>query len=389
MKCLKTKVAFLSHLDLNLFLFRLSWMEALIEKGYEVYAIVPKGKFINEFHKYGIKTIEYAIDRGGLNPVSEFIVILKLYRIFKKEKFDILHTFTFKPNIYGAIAGELSGIPIIINQVTGLGSLYAENNLRLRILRFVGSFLYCISFKIAKKVIFQNPDDLEDIKHLLNINKAIIIRGTGVDINFFSSDKIVQSRTDELRKGYSINKNSVIITLIARLIWHKGIKEFVEAANLLAKKYNNLLFLIVGWIDKGNSTAVTEAFIQEVQRSHYIRFLGEREDIKEILALTDIYTLPSYREGTPRTVLEAMAMSKPIITTDVPGCRQTVEDGLNGFLVLHKDSHALAQALEKLILDKDLREKMGKASRDKVVREFSDDVVIKQVLKLYKDLEKQ
>ena len=364
-------------------------MEALIEKGYEVYAIVPKGKFINEFHKYGIKTIEYAIDRGGLNPVSEFIVILKLYRIFKKEKFDILHTFTFKPNIYGAIAGELSGIPIIINQVTGLGSLYAENNLRLRILRFVGSFLYCISFKIAKKVIFQNPDDLEDIKHLLNINKAIIIRGTGVDINFFSSDKIVQSRTDELRKGYSINKNSVIITLIARLIWHKGIKEFVEAANLLAKKYNNLLFLIVGWIDKGNSTAVTEAFIQEVQRSHYIRFLGEREDIKEILALTDIYTLPSYREGTPRTVLEAMAMSKPIITTDVPGCRQTVEDGLNGFLVLHKDSHALAQALEKLILDKDLREKMGKASRDKVVREFSDDVVIKQVLKLYKDLEKQ
>lgn len=380
------KVAYLSHLDLNLYLFRLSWMKALIEEGYEVYAITPKGRFFNEFYKYNIKPIEYKIYRGGLNPLKEFMTLLTLYRIFNKKKFDILHAFTIKPNIYGALAGKLARIPIIINHVTGLGYVYTDNSVKAKILRIITSFLYRVSFKIAKKVIFQNPDDAKDLKNLLRKEKSVMIKGTGVDVNYFSSNNANEAKAYKLKKELSIKENTIVITLIGRLLLHKGIKEVDEAACLLTKKYSNLLFLIVGGMDKGNPSSVTESFIQESCNNPSIRFLGERDDIKEILMHTNIYTLPSYREGTPRTVLEAMAMGKPIVTSDAPGCRQTVENGVNGFLVPVGNSHALASALEKLILDKNLREKMGRVSRIKVVREFSDEVVVKKILSLYREL---
>lgn len=373
-------------MDLNLYLFRLSWMKALVKKGYNVYVVVPPGKFSEKFKEYGIKVIYYTIIRGGLNPFREFMTILELYRIFKRQKFDLVNTFTIKPNIYGALAGKLAGVPIIINHVTGLGYIYTDNSLKAKILRLISSLLYRISFKIAKKVIFQNRDDAEDLKNLIDIHKSLVIGGTGVNVKYFSPNNKNKVKVYNLKKELSIRENTIVITLIARLLFHKGIKEVVEAAPLLTKKYRNLLFLIVGGIDKGNPGAITEDFLLESRKNPYIRFLGERDDIKEVLTLTDIYTLPSYREGIPRTVLEAMAMCKPIVTTYAPGCRQTVEEGKNGFLVPVKDSYALASALERLILNKNLREKMGKASREKVLREFSDEVVVKNVLSLYREI---
>jgi len=380
------RIAYLAHLDLNLYLFRLSWMKALIKEGYEVYAISPKGKVFDKFYKYGIIPIEYKIYRGQLNPLNDCKTLLQLYRIFKRKKVNIIHTFALKPNIYGTLAGKLAGIPIIINHVTGLGYVYTDNSLKTRILRAICSLLYRISFKIAKKVIFQNPDDANDLKNILDKNKSIVIEGTGVDVNLFSSHNTSEAQIDKLRKELAINSKTIVITLVARLLIHKGIKEFVKAANYLTHKYTNLLILIVGGVDKGNPSTIEESFIKESCKNSYIRFLGEREDIREILNITDIYTLPSYREGIPRTVLEAMAMSKPIVTTNAPGCRQTVEHGVNGFLVPTKNSYLLASALEKLILNKNLREKMGRASRQKVEREFSDEVVVKKVLSLYREI---
>lgn len=377
------KIAYLSHLDLNLFRFRLSWMKALIREGHQVYVVVPKGDYFEKFLDHGIKALPYKINRGGLNPFAELATISNLYRILKREKFDLLHTFTIKPNIYGAISGKLAAIPIIVNHVTGLGYIYTENSFKVKVLRFICAVLYGLSFKLAKRVIFQNPDDLGALKGLVDLHKAVIVKGTGVSASDFSPEHVAASEINKLREELHLNENTVVITLIARLLWHKGIREFVEAANLLSQQYTHLLFLVVGWIDKGNPSAITEAFMREAQRNPAIRFLGGRDDIKEILAVTDIYVLPSYREGTPTTVLEAMAMGKPIITTDAPGCSQTVEDGVTGFLIPLKDSGSLCSATEKLIKDKALRGKMGKAGREKVIREFSDDVVIDQILNLY------
>ena len=379
------KIAFLSQSDLNLYLFRLSWMKDLVRKGFDVYAIIPYGKYAHKLEKEGIKVIQYNIKKNSFNPLNEVKTIYELYKIFKKENFDILQSFILKPNIYGAIAGWLAGIRIIINLVEGLGYIYTVNNTKTKILRPLINSLYRLAFRIAKRVIFFNPNDLNSLRLFLDKDKVVIIKGTGVDTVYFSCDNVDLERIKAIRDELRIDDNKLVITMIARLYWSKGIKEFVEAANMLHKKHRNLVFLIVGWIDKNNPDAITEGFIKKAT-NEFVKFIGKREDIREILYVTDIYVLPSYREGLPRTVLEAMAMEKPIVTTDAPGCKETVENGVNGFLIPIKNSKALARAIEKLILNKDLRKKMGRASREKVIKEFSSEIVVSQVLRLYKDL---
>ncbi len=382
----KLKIAFLSHLDLNLYLFRLSWMKALLAEGHEVYAIVPAGKYFSRFEEHGIRTVKYDMDRRSANPFDGIATIFRLYRVMSRLKCDILHSFMIKPNIYGSIAGKLAGVPTIINHVTGLGYIYTEKSIKAALLKILVLFLYWIAFKIAKKIIFQNPDDLAEMSHLIKGEKAMIIKGTGIDVEYFSPGNVPASRADQLKDELKLPQDKLVITLIGRLLRHKGIRELIDAAGLLSERYDNLLFLIIGWKDEGNPAVVGDDLIESTKHNGNIRFLGERDDIREILSVSDIYVLPSYREGTPRTVLEAMAMSKPIITTDVPGCRQTVRDGVNGLLVPARDARALKKALERLIDDRELRHAMGRKSREKVVREFSDTIVIKEVMKVYAQL---
>lgn len=381
----KSKVAFLSHLDLNLYLFRLSWMKALMRRGFEVYAVVPRGDYADKLTAQSIKVIPYPIDRESLNPLKEIKIIYSLYKIFKKERFDLIHTFTIKPNIYGTIAGKLAGVPIIINTVTGLGYIYTIDNAMTKLLRIVLNLLYRICFKFAKKVIFQNTDDLCRLRNFLDSdNKALVIKGTGIDTVYFSPEEVDEKQVKHIKDEFGLD-GKLVITMIARLYWSKGVKEFIEAANELLKENKNLIFLIIGWIDEGNPDAISEEFIQTNQNT-FIKFLRKREDIREILYHTDVYVLPSYREGLPRTILEAMCMEKPIVTTNVPGCREVVENGINGFLVPAKNSKSLASAIEKLILDKEIREKMGRAGREKVIKEFSSEIIVDKIIKLYEVL---
>lgn len=377
------KIAYLSHLDLNLYLFRLSWMKALLKQGHEVCAILPRGEFFDRFAEHGIRAIEYPIDRGSLNPLSAVATIRQLRDILKRERFDLLHSFTIKPNIFGSISGRLAGVPRIINHVTGLGYIYTEHTAKARLLRLAASLLYRIAFNFAERVVFQNPDDLAALQGLFAPGKALIIKGTGVDTEHFSSSNVPDDVTGALRRELGLGSRDVVVTLIARLLWNKGVAEFLEAADTLSRRHADVRFLVVGWIDKGNPASVTEDFLMRFKSVPAISFLGERHDIRELLSVTDIYALPSYREGTPRTVLEAMAMGRPIVTSDAPGCRQTVEQGVNGFLTPVGNSKAFAEALERLLLDPLLRACMGRESRDKVVREFSDEVVIEQVMRLY------
>jgi len=360
---IRKKIAFVSHFDGNIYLFRLSWVKALKNEGFEVYVLVPKGRYCEKLKKEKIKVINCKIERGSLNPVNILVTIHNLYKIMKQEKFDLVQTFTLQPNVYGTIAAWLAGVPIVVNLVEGLGYVYTGNSFKQKILRIIFNILISFSFKKAKKIIFLNNDDFNILKNFFDKNKAVLIGGTGVNVEYYSTSNVDLKQVEKLKKELKIKEDDIVITIIARLYWSKGIREFIQIAKLLLDKYSNLKFLIVGPIDKGNPEAVPENFIKE-NTNQFIKFLGERDDIKEILFLTDIYVLPSYREGIPRTILEAMSMKKPIVTTNAPGCNETVEDGYNGFLVPIKDVKKLAEAVEKLIKDEFLRNKMGYASRE-------------------------
>ena len=361
-------IGFLSHLDLNLTLFRLPVMDALIAQGHTVYAICPTGSASQTFAAHGVIHIPYAITRSSLNPLKEVQAIQAIYLALLPLKLDILHTFTAKPNIYGTIAGTLAKIPRIINLVEGLGSFYLENDLKSRIVRTLIEKLYKQTFKLAHKVMFVNTDDPATLiqKGIINPAKVVTINGVGIDT--------------DLWQPATTTPTTVRVTMIARAVKHKGVHEYIAAAQTLKARYPDVIFEFVGAPDPGNIFSVTEAFMQ----SHdAITYRGHQDDIRAILQESAIFVLPSYREGLPRTTLEAMSMGLPIVTTNAVGCRDTVIDGENGFIVPVGDPHALAWAIDKLLADPDLRTLMGQKGRARAVEKYDIQAIVQAHLAVY------
>jgi N,N'-diacetylbacillosaminyl-diphospho-undecaprenol alpha-1,3-N-acetylgalactosaminyltransferase len=344
-------------------------MKELVKKGNLVYAVCPRGDVFNKFKDYGINAIEYQIDRGSLNIFKEINTIKNIKKVINKINPDILHTFMHKPNIYG----NLTGYENRINTITGLGSFFIHNDFKSKIIKNIIEIGYKITTKNTKKIIFQNGDDLNYFvnRGIINKNKAVLIKSSGIDTNEWTNEDI-NFKKEEL----GIVDNKPIVLMIARVIKDKGVNEFIESANLLKDKAH---FLYVGDIDKGNKNA----FLPDWKN---IKYLGFRKDIKELISICDIFVLPSYREGVPRTLLEAASMSKPIVTTNTPGCREVVDDNKNGFLVPIKDYKSLAEKIEILIDDKNLREKFGKNSREKAKKEFDIKIVVNGYLKVYEEI---
>jgi N,N'-diacetylbacillosaminyl-diphospho-undecaprenol alpha-1,3-N-acetylgalactosaminyltransferase len=363
------KIAFLSHFDLNLFLFRLPIMKELVKKGNVVYAVCPKGEVFDKFKEFGIKAVEYKIDRGSLNIFKEINTIKNIKEVINKIDPDILHTFMHKPNIYGNLIFHKN----TINTVTGLGSFFIHNDFKSKIVKKIIELGYKITTKNTKRVIFQNSDDLNYFvnKNIIVKEKVVLIKSSGIDINKWKNENI-----NFKKETLGIFDDKPIVLMIARVIKDKGVKEYIKAAESLKDKAH---FLYVGDIDKGNKNA----FMPDWKN---VKYLGFRRDIKELISICDIFILPSYREGVPRTLLEAASMSKPIITTDAPGCREVVEDNKNGFLVPIKDYKTLVQKLEILIDNPDLREKFGENSRIKAEKEFDIKIIVDKYLKIYEEI---
>jgi len=384
------KIALVSNTDFSLHNFRMGLIKALLEKGYRLYLICPYGKYIEKLKRVDVQYSPIDLDRKGVNPIEDLKTLLQLYRIFKREKFDVVHNFTIKPNIYGNIAAKLAKIPIIINSVTGLGYVFTEKGIKNNVLKWIVVNLYKIAFKFSNKVIFLNQDDLELFKRykIIDRHKVLVIKGEGVNTEKFSLQNVDKAGIEKLYNELGISQHcpSAIVTLIARLIWHKGIREFVEAAKILKKKYPDVLFLLVGPIDTGNPAAVSKDYIEEAEEGGAVKYIGKRDDIREILYISDVVTLPSYREGIPRVLLEAMSMEKPIVTTNTIGCREVVEEGKNGFLVPVKNPVALADAIERLINNKELRVRFGKCGRGKVLKEFDERIVVKKTMQVYEEI---
>ena len=359
------KIAISSNTSWSIYNFRLNLTRTLKEKGYKVIVVSPydeySDKLSKEFEYYNI-----FINRKGTNPIEDFKTFLMYYRIYKKIKPDIALHYTIKPNIYGTLACTLLGIKTI-NTITGLGYTFTNPGLITKIVKL----LYKTALSKADMVFFQNRSDYESFirEKLVDNIKCAILPGSGVDTHFFSP-LIVEKRD----KTFSF-------LLIARMLWDKGIGEYVEAARIIKSKYPDVEFLLLGPIDTDNPASISKIQIQKWEKEGIIKYLGVRENVKEEIAKADCIVLPSYREGTPRTLLEAASMEKPIITTDAPGCREVVDDGINGFLCMPKDSKDLAEKMEKMLsLSEEDRIKMGKRGREKVIKFFDEGIVIHKYL---------
>lgn len=352
-----SRVVVIGNQAFSLLNFRSPLIQAMVERGHEVLALAPDydDKTKERIKALGAVPIDYYLSRTGLNPFQDAYTFLQLFFLLRKLKPDVVLSYAVKPVIYGTLAAWLARVPRRFALVAGLGYVFTstreQERVTKKLLRKLVSLLYREAFHRATRVFFQNPDDLQEfyLRGLAKREKSVLIGATGVDMKAFSPTPPVQ--------------NPVTFLLVARLLREKGIYEFVEAAKRIKSKYPNTRFLLVGGLDS-NPGSIKREEVEDWVKEGIIEWPGHVEDVRQWISQASVFVLPSfYREGVPRSIQEAMAMGRPVITTDAPGCRETVIDGINGFLVPVQDVEALAQAMERFIQKPELIEKMGKESR--------------------------
>ncbi|WP_235040393.1 glycosyltransferase family 4 protein [Vreelandella profundi] len=347
----------------SLIKFRGVLLEAIQHAGYEVHVACPgildERGLCDELEVLGIKVHDINLNRTGLNPFADLISFFSLWSLMRNVKPDYVLCYTIKPVIYGVLAAWLASVPNRVALITGLGYTFqnSEGDFRRAFLHKIVQKLYKFVLKKTKVVFFQNPDDEILFRKLFLLptnTRSVVVNGSGVSVDQFTVTPLPRESR---------------FLLIARLLGDKGVREYFEAAKIIKARYPATVFLLVGWIDK-NPDAIAQQELDSWRVSGIIDYLGKLEDVRPAIENCSVYVLPSYREGTPRTVLEAMAMGRAIITTDAPGCKETVVDGDNGFLVPVKSVSELVAAMEKFILDKDLAVCMGHRSREIAVEKY-------------------
>ena len=381
----RKRFVFFSQHDFNLYRFRMPVMQALRERGAQVWAICPPGEYSPRFREHGIEFVPISLDRKTFNPLRAWTTVNRLRSILRELRPDVLHTSTLRPNVYGALAGWLAGVSAIVCTVEGLGTLYTNHDLKTRLLRWGVEQTTRLALRAADAIIFLNPDDQSYYlsQKLCRPEQARLIVSAGINVKRFSPDRFSPEARQRLRQEQGFSPDAVVVTMIARLIAPKGVREFLQAAERLNGKAR---FVLIGEPDPGNLDSLTWEEIQEYVRRGFVLAPGWQSDVLPWLAITDIFVLPSYREGTPVTVLEAMAMGLPVVATDVPGCREAVVAGETGFLVPPRNVDELVQAIRKLVEDPALRRRMGQAGRARVVQHFAVERIVEQYLELYTEV---
>lgn len=358
----------------NIYNFRLNLMKALCKNGFRVIALAPKDAYSMKLEEEGFEWVELPFDNDGTNPLKETIQIKKFHTIYKNIMPNIILHYTIKPNIYGTLAAKMLNISVI-NNVSGLGTIFLNNSFSSKIAKQ----LYKFSFRYANKVFFQNSDDLNLFtqNRLIDVKYTDRIPGSGIDTDSF---KVINKNSTNKN---ATNKNKISFLFIARLIREKGIGEYIDAIRMVKdlKLDKEVVFQIIGDLYPSNPSAIEEKELNSWIEEGLIEYLGYQSDVKSFIENSSCIVLPSYREGLSKSLLEASSMERPIITTNVSGCRDVVEDGVNGYLCRVKDSHSLKEQMVKMInLSDNEREEMGVKGRKKVINEFSDDKVIDKYL---------
>lgn len=349
-------------------------VKVLKAEGYDITVLAPSTGKKEIIISEGFGFIELELDRKGVNPLSEIKTLFCIHNACKSVAPAIIHNITIKPIIYGSLIAKINNIHVI-NTVCGLGYSFidqAKFKTKLALLGYKKALNYKKAFHF-----FENKDDRDYFfkkKFLSKDSKVVVVNGVGADLVKYSPSYVKVN-----------DEGKVVVTMASRMIWEKGVKEFVEASKILYNKYEDLIeFRIYGRIDTGNPSSISENYLSNIEIKNYIKWYGFEDDMFFVFENSDIITLPSYyREGCPMVLMEACAMGIPVITTNSIGCRECVDDGVNGFMIPVKSSVELAKAIEKLILSKDLRLAMGKASRLKAESEFDQRKIVNQYLNVF------
>lgn len=391
----------------NLVNFRGGLIRALVAAGHEVVAVAPDDKYAAGLKALGCRFVPLHMENGGTNPVKDALLTWRFLRLFAHERPNVYLGYTVKPNVYGSLAAHMMGIPVI-NNIAGLGAVFIRGGLLVRVVRG----LYRMALSRSAKVFFQNPDDqaLFIGGGLVRSEVTELLPGSGIDLRRFAPAPIstggqcpaslpvrgphqaVGGPSRNHGDGAATTKRDAVVSdapatktfrflLIARMLRDKGVGEYVEAARQLRQRWTQAEFCLLGFLDVQNPAAISRAEMDAWVAEGVVNYLGVSDDVRMQIATADCVVLPSYREGTPRTLVEAAAMACPIITTDAVGCREVVDDGINGYLCQVRDAADLAAKMEQMLsLTSAQRVEMGLRGRAKMEAEFDEGIVIDKYL---------
>lgn len=367
-----TRIAIVSNTSWSLVNFRGRLIQTLVREGFEVLAIAPTDDYSAQLAELGARHVSMPMDNGGTNPIKDLGLFFRLLAALARHKPDVMLGFTAKPNIYGSLAARLLNIPTV-NNIAGLGSVFSRNDWLTKLVRG----LYATALKKAHKVFFQNMEDQQSFieGHLVRPVQAERLPGSGVDLSKFSMPEHAVAPSHDVTSTFRF-------LLIARMLWDKGVADYVQAARLLRQRGHRVECCMLGFADVRNPSAIPRTQIELWASDGAVNYLGATDDVGSIIASSHCVVLPSYyKEGVPRSLLESAAMQRPIITTDLSGCRDAVEHGLTGFLCQARDPAGLAELMEHVLsLSSEDRSAMGRAGRAKMEREFDEHRILQAYL---------
>lgn len=355
-----TKVLISANVAWNLFNFRRGLIKSLIDAGFEVVAVAPPDECVPELLSLGCRFIPLHMDSKGTHPGRDFVLLLRFLSILRRERPDCYLGYTIKPNVYGSLAAHALRIPVI-NNISGLGTTFLTDGWLNRI----ACCLYRLALSRSTTVFFQNPDDLSLFisRQLVTPRQAVRLPGSGIDLQYFQTRPLAR-------------RENVVFLMVARLLWDKGVREYVEAARRVKEICPAAVFRLLGFLGVANRSAVSESDVRAWVDEGTIEYLGSASDVRAHIAEADCVVLPSYREGTPRSLLEGAAMGRAIITTNAPGCREVVDDGISGFLCRPRDAADLAEKMLQFVrLSREEKSRFGDAGRRKMENQFDEQFV--------------
>lgn len=369
------KIAYIVNVDWFFISHRLPIALEALKQGHEVYVFAKDTGKMEYLKSLGIRVCPINLERGSVNPFQSLKLLLDLKAKIDIIQPDVVHLVTIKPVLIGGLASILAKVPSIVYAISGLGFIFTNTMVKAKILRLGIIPLYRLALSAKnKKVIVQNLDDLRILRQYVSIpeSQTVLIPGSGVDLKQFDFQPLPL-------------KNKIVL-MACRLLADKGVYEFHKSAQLLKEKYSDVRFVLVGGIDPDNPASLTEQELNEWVQKGDLEWWGHQSNMPEVLSQATIVVLPSYREGMPKVLLEAQALGRPIVTTDVPGCREAIENGKTGFLAQVKDEHSLANAIEKMIINDELCLEFSRNARALAEHKFDIKQVVKTHMNIYENL---
>ncbi|ERS03613.1 glycosyl transferase family 1 [Acinetobacter sp. COS3] len=371
------KIVYIVNVDWFFISHRLPLALEAIDQGHEVYIFAKDTGRMDYLKSLGIKVYPISLERGSLNPFSSLSLLFDLKRKLIKIQPDVVHLVTIKPVLIGGIASILAKVPSIAYAISGLGYIFTNTRIKAKFLRLGVIPLYRLALSAKNKVVIvQNSDDLRILRQYVSIpsSQTVLIPGSGVDLAKFSA--------------HNLPLENKVVLMACRMLADKGVYEFYRSALLLKDKYPHIRFVLVGGVDPDNPASLSEPELNDWAQSGAVEWWGHQSDMAATLSKATVVVLPSYREGMPKVLLEAQALGRPVVTTDVPGCREAIEEGVTGFLAEVKDENSLATAIEKLISNDSLCEKLSHNARQRAEEKFDIKHVVKTHFEVYESLKR-